>query len=543
MNSNFPSPLANRRWLTVIGIALLAVGQSVATGIVAFSTRDIFATLSLETSTASVFAVTSLVLAGITIAVLRVLERTLSEGLGQDFAALVRRKLYQHFSRLSANEILQRRKGSIALRFVGDLSALRQWLSLGVARIVSTAIILPGSVTALWMLNSKFALAVSIPLIITIVITPPLATRLDPFYRRLRSKRACLAADMSERVANAPELSLLGREQTELGRLSKRSIDLKSIAQRTKFASASLRALPEIGLSLAGALLLLTAMLDNLGTANTAAALAVLGIIAQPVREIANISDRRRAWKVAKAKCKNILDLPLIHTGKCIISEEYPISLKFNNVSHKSFKNINFDIKANCSIAISAGHGEGKSTLLKLAAGLEKPDHGQIEINHQPLSQLSTVCRSGSIMFVNADSPILSGSLRRALTMGVTPRPDDKQILDICHQIGLEQVVYRLQGLNGRVSENGRNLSNGERQRLLLARAFFTHNKLLLIDDVDIGLNQSIRQLISRLLDKSNTTVLLCTNDRQLLSAVDRIVTIKNGTIISQNKLALTGSG
>ena len=539
MNSNFPLALANYRWLTVIMIALMAVGQSLATGVAAFSTRDIFAALSPDTANTPIAAVASLVLAGVIIAMLRVLERTTSEGLGQDFAASVRTKLYRHFSRLPANEIQKRRKGSIALRFVGDLSALRTWLSLGIARIVSTAIILPGSIAAMWLLNPKLAIAVSVPLMLTIVIIPILAKRLEPFYQRLRSKRARLAADMSERVASAPELCLLGREQLELTRLNKRSIDLKATAKSAKFASSSLRALPDIGLSFAGALLLLTAMLNNLAAAETAAAMAVLGIIAQPVREIANISDRRRAWNVARAKCEKILDLPPIKTGKQVIKIDHPVSLKFDNVTHKSFNNLNLEIKAGCSIAISGDHGQGKTTLLKLAAGLEKTEQGQIEINGKPLSQLSTVCRSRSIMQVGADSPILSSSLRRALTMGVKPRPDDEQILDVCHQLGLEQVVDRLGGLDAKISENGRNVSKGERQRVLLARAFFAQNKLLLIDDVDLILNPSVRQIIINLLNNTNATLLLCTNDAQLLGKVERVLSIKDGEIWDDSDLSL----
>ncbi len=75
------------------------------------------------------------------------------------------------------------------------------------------------------------------------------------------------------------------------------------------------------------------------------------------------------------------------------------------------------------------------------------------------------------LAYVGPRSPILAGGLRRAFGLGLTPRPTDERLLTVGRDFGLGRTIARLGGLDGRVAENGRDLSSGERSRLLLARA------------------------------------------------------------------------
>eukprot|EP01041_Mallomonas_annulata_P037868 gene37868-61258_t len=132
------------------------------------------------------------------------------------------------------------------------------------------------------------------------------------------------------------------------------------------------------------------------------------------------------------------------------------------------------------------------------------------KVHHAPPSRgdHAQARRQIQICFVNTQSPVLSGSLRRALTLGARTRPSDERIEAVASGFGLQAVLDRLGGLDGRVAESGNNLSRSERCRLLLARAALSDADLVLVDDLDELVDEaSAKALQAWLLGTSATVV------------------------------------
>jgi len=531
--SKLPKIFGDGRAAGIGLVAALAVGQAVAVGAAAFATRDVFAAFNIPGADLPVGALALIIASGVAIAVLRVGERQAGESVGQAYAASVRKTLFCHLTRMPASAVSQRRSGGLALRFVGDLTAVRSWVSMGVARIISTAIVLPGALIALIILDPALAMAAALPLTFSLGVMALLAPRLKPLHRRLRGRRARLAADMIERIPVAPELRLLGRDQQETQRLDKSARSLRDAAVARARASAVLKSVPEIGASAAGVALLATAFVSGARAAEAAGALATLSILTLTLRDLAGIWDRRHAWEVARDKCRAILESPVLADVPKTASDDSvgPASVRFENVCSGALYDVIAEAAPGQKIAIVGPNGAGKSTFLLLAAGLEHPTAGQVSIDDADIRSLSHLQRQQCIVFVGSRSPVLQGSLRRSLTLGIKPRPDDDTIEKVARSFGLDRVIERLGGLNGRVSECGRNLSSGEVRRVHLVRASLANPRLLLLDEPDDALDGQGRDYLDRLFKNTTATTLVVTHDPSLARKADAIWLVADGMV------------
>lgn len=558
--SRLPRISGEGRGRSILCVAVLALGQASAAGVAAFATRDVFAAFREAGSSLPWLALSLILLAGLWIALFRVGERLVAERVGQDYAASLRLRLFSHLSKMSARDVSKRRKGALAMRFVGDLSAVRGWVSLGIARLISASIILPVAAAVLFVLNADLALAAAVPVVLGLLAMALVGPRLGPAHKRLRARRARLAADMSERVPHAPELRLLGRSAIEIAHLQRRTEKLIVSALERARGAALLRAVPDAVSGLAAAAVLWMALHTGAAGAEAAGTLAAVGLMIQPMRDLAGVWDRHRAWIAARDKCEVMLSSPKIDRPRQVSRQargrdpERPLAalptpgpqdLLFKEVSAGVLHRVDIIAKAGQKIAIVGGNGAGKSTLLGLAAGLEQPEEGSVKLGERTPTSLRAAERRKLLSLVGRHSPILAGSLRRALTMGVADRPDDAAILAQAKAFGLDDAIERLGGLDGRVAEAGRNLSAGEARRLLLVRAALSRSSLMLLDEPDDVLDTEGPELVEQLVRMSDATTLTITHSLAVARRMDQLWFVENGRILEAGPVAalLEGDG
>lgn len=517
--SQFPNILDEGRHAQIVAVSIAGVGEAAIIGFAAFAMRDIFAALH-SAEDLLVAPLTVLSLAGIFVAMLRVFGRTQAERLGQSFAISLRRRLFRHYLNRSRSEILQRRTGALELRFVGDLSALRGWVSLGLTRVVSASVVLPGAAIALSLLNPALALAAPIPIMTAIAAMVLLANFIEPMHRKLRSKRARIAVSMMERVGIAPELDLMGRTSKEVKALNAHGERLSEIAIERRRAVSSLQMIPEIGAGFAAVAILWTASVYKAPAAEAAAALAVLGILTSPLRDLAGVWDRFCAWRIARAKCEAV-----IYTSEnqnSLTDRSGPVAIEFEQVRFRGAC-IACSIAAGETVLVSVETGAGKSTFLALAAGLEMPVSGKIRYGDH--------CKLPRSLSISANAPVLQGSLRRALTLGAHHRTEDRVIEDVARRFGFGPTLERLGGLSGRIGEGARTLSEGEKLRLHMIRAYLTKPNLVLVDAPLITTTDALCKALEGLICELSATTLIASVNMAPFDFIDRHLHISGGTV------------
>jgi len=404
---------------------------------------------------------------------------------------------------------------------------VRGWISRGITRMISTAILLPGVAGVMFMLDWRIGLAVSLPVAVGLVVLGVPGRRVGPLHERLRSRRARLSADMTERISHAPELRLMGRMDRERDRLARRTEGLVDVALAKARVTGILRAIPDAVAGVAAAAVLLVAHLDDIPLAVAAGGLAGAGLMMRPLRDLGGVWDRYRGWCAAREKAERLLARPTLavrpESGARGKPERRP-SLTFRNVGHRVLRDFSAEVAWGTKVAILGPSGSGKSTLMSLAAGLEAPAAGEITLGGVPVTGLDPRTRAGRVAFISAHTPILAGSLRRALTMGLRPRPTDDEITGVAERWGLAPVMERIGGLDGRVAEGGRNLSCGEAWRMLLVRAVLSRASLVLIDGPERLLDEAGREILLECIRAMPATVMVATDDPGFAAEFDRTI-------------------
>jgi len=205
-------------------------------------------------------------------------------------------------------------------------------------------------------------------------------------------------------------------------------------------------------------------------------------------------------------------------------------------------KGISFDISRGEFVAVMGASGSGKSTLLGLVAGLDTPTSGSIRIEGEEISRLSedalAVLRGRKIGFVFQSYQLIptltaeENVLLPAELAGEDPASAQQRARDLLRAVGLEE----------RLGHYPVQLSGGEQQRVALARAFIRKPPLLLADEptgnLDSVNGQHVLELLLELNRREGATLVLVTHDRELASHATRIITLRDGQILSDERRA-----
>ena len=197
-------------------------------------------------------------------------------------------------------------------------------------------------------------------------------------------------------------------------------------------------------------------------------------------------------------------------------------------------KGINFSINQNERLAIVGKSGSGKTSLLMLMAGLEKPTLGSIKFQNQ---ELTTYSEDQLTDFRKKNIGIVFQSFY--LIPSYTALENVALSLEINFQknalIQAEEILTDL-GLKDRLQHFPSQLSGGEQQRVAIARAIINKPELILADEPTGNLDEENSQVIADLLfsvsQKYQKSLCLVTHDLELAKKCDRLMKIDNGTIV-----------
>lgn len=194
-------------------------------------------------------------------------------------------------------------------------------------------------------------------------------------------------------------------------------------------------------------------------------------------------------------------------------------------------EHLNFTIEKGETIAFVGASGAGKTTILNMVIGFQKPTAGKILIDGQDITNIHLPSYRSHIAVVPQNSILFTGSIRENITYGLD-QISEEELIHIIKEANLEDLIASLpQGIDTKIMEHGGNLSGGQRQRISIARAFVRHPKILILDEATSALDSvseaKIQEAIGHLV-----------KDRTTLIVAHRLSTIRNA-----DKIAVIGNG
>jgi ATP-binding cassette, subfamily B, bacterial len=440
-------------------------------------------------------------------------ERVDSERLGQEYARDIRLSLFDYLSRLSARKLQQRRQGGLVLRFVGDMTALRHWASRGVSRIWVATMMSIGVMCGLFYLNAWFGIIVLITISLGGTATWYFGEVLEQRVRNSRSRQGQLAANINEKLSRLPVIQAFGQRHNESKKISRQSQKLlDSMMARARVAGLILGIAAFTASSASFGIILLGIGMGNISRGTILAGVTLMSLLVTPIHQLGLIAELWRSAKLARQKLNEVFQLgsPIINADQAMVLRKGKGKIVFDKVAVKGALSAFSAIALSGQrVVITGQHGSGKSTLLGLVMRLIEPDHGRVLIDNSDISQCTLGSLRRAVAMVSADLPLLRGSLRMNLSYR-KPDANDAELWNILSLCNAVELVEKLPGgLDTVLSESANNFSQGERRRLMMARALLGKPRILLIDDVDVYLESGSNDWLLSLLNNYVGTILM----------------------------------
>ena len=199
---------------------------------------------------------------------------------------------------------------------------------------------------------------------------------------------------------------------------------------------------------------------------------------------------------------------------------------------------LNLTVPEGRRVAIVGPSGAGKSTVLQLVERFYDVDGGAVRVFGKDIRDYSREDLRHCLGYVEQDSPVLSGTLRQNLTLGI-PDVDDSSCLQALAMVKLDYLASRSpKGLDAVVGESGAALSGGERQRLAIARSLLSGRKILLFDEATANLDSHNERQIGDVLTnlRGNHTVLVVAHRLSTIMDADLIHVLEHGRLVASGQ-------
>ncbi len=187
-----------------------------------------------------------------------------------------------------------------------------------------------------------------------------------------------------------------------------------------------------------------------------------------------------------------------------------------------ALQGVDFSVRKNELFGIFGASGTGKTTLIRLLAGMHAPEQGRVLVDGTPVGAFDGASYRRKIGVLPQHPLLFPGTIRENLTYGLDG-VDDARLREVCRLCRIDEHVARLEkGYDTEVGEFGVKLSGGQKQRLALARALLRDPDLLILDEPDNNLGVELAAELVRDVRARPMTVILITHNERLMALVDR---------------------
>jgi ATP-binding cassette, subfamily B, bacterial len=458
----------------------------------------------------------------------------------------VRATLFRHLQTLSLGFHNRARGGDLVVRTISDIGLMQEVVVTALLPLLGNLLILIGMLAVMLWLDASLALIALLPLPLLGVLTWRRGRRIREAARRTRKREGALAATAAESmtaIKTIQSLALGGRFADDFA--GHNSAGLKD-GVRAKRLAAGLERGVDVLLALSTALVLWFGahrVLDgHLSPGELLVFLAYLGTAFRPVRDLAKYTARLAKASAAAERVLEILEQePEVRDRPgAVMAPPLRGEIRFEQVSFgyapgtPLFASLDLSIAAGAQVAIVGPSGGGKSTLTHLILRLYDPAAGRLLIDGHDLRDLQLDSLRGQIGVVLQDSLLFATSVRENIALGAEGL-SEAEIEAAARLANAHDFIQALpQGYDTPVGERGATLSNGQRQRLAIARAAVRPRPILILDEPTTGLDRENERLVLEALERlsAGRTTLHITHRLEAARRADRILFVADGRIL-----------
>lgn len=447
-----------------------------------------------------------------------------------------RRQAYEKVMRSTWKGRERFHSGDTINRLEDDIRLVTDFLCSNVPDCIATIVRLLAATVYLFLLQPKLAWILVLIMPVAIVGSRLFFRKMRSLTNDIRAVDSTIQGHMQETVQHRVVVKTLGSTDRVVGRLEGLQSEAKSLTvTRLNYSSIS-RAFMNAGFLGGYALAFLWGAFGlKDGTVSYGMMVAFLQLVGQVQRPVTEITHHIPAFIKALSSQERLLDIceqPQEDEGDPLVLEGAPgvkgTGLKFAYEGQEKpvFSDLDFDFAPGTMTAIMGHTGAGKSTLIRVIMALLSPTEGKVELYDSDRTVATCPNTRCNFMYVPQGNSLMSGNIRQNLLLAA-PDATEEEMRDALRTAVAEFVLDLPQGLDTPCSEIGAGLSEGQAQRIAIARALLRPGGILVLDEATSALDaETEEELLKRLAARYHgTKTILCITHRSAATAyADKIL-------------------
>ena len=475
-------------------------------------------------------------------------QNRLMVGIAQKTSSDIRKDLYEKMQHLPLKYYDTHSSGDLMSRLTNDIDNINMTLSQSITQLISGVINIIGMLIAMLMLSPQLTIIGLLTIPITIMGTRTIMKYTQPLFIKKQGDLGNLNVYIEEMVSGQKAVLLFGQEENV-----KKEFDNinKSITKSAILADAIsgcmgpinnfINNLTYLVLAVCGGVFILKGMDISVGIVFTI--ILYMRNFNQPINQILNISNTLQGALAGAERVFEVMDEnPEMDKDNSVVVDNLQGEVKLEKVEFsynndkKILNNINLTAHKGQTIAIVGPTGSGKTTIINLLNKFYTIDSGRISIDGKNIDDITMESLRKSVSVVLQDTYLFSVSVRENLRYG-NLNATDEEIEKAAKLANAHHFIMQLEdGYDTVLSDNGGNLSQGQRQLLSIARAILSNSSILILDEatssIDTRTEVAIQEAMVNLM-KGKTTFIIAHRLSTIRNA-DKILALKDGEIIER---------
>ena len=473
---------------------------------------------------------------------LRYLEQMSGHYIAFKLLALLRDKVFSSLRRLAFVKLQDKQAGQLVSLVTNDIELLEVFYAHTIAPIMiafftSAILLLVFGHLSGWFVLVALAAYLTVGVILPI-ITTKLAREDGRRYRELVGEMNDFFLDS---VRGMKEIQLFGYAKQRLDEIQQRSQKIDTAFERIKDQEAKVRVYTEVAVSAFNIIMLFTGLilfsLDKIDFSAFLIGVILLMSSYGPVIALSNLSSNLLQTLASGERVLSLLaeepELKDVESAVDLkdVSRIDVESVSFAYGEEQILSDVSLSVKKGEILGIHGRSGSGKSTLLKLLMRFYDPKSGSIKINGESLPNINTRSLRDNMAYITQQTYIFNETIEENIRLA---RRDAtlEEIMEAAKKASIHDFILSLpEGYQTKMTELGGNLSDGEKQRIGIARAFLHNAPIILLDEPTSNLDSLNEAMIlkSLLNVKAEKLIILVSHRQSTMAICDQVIGIENG--------------
>ena len=462
----------------------------------------------------------------------------------------IRNDAFVHIQKLPLSYLDAHPQGDIVSRVIADVDTFADGLLMGFTQLFTGVMTILG--TLLFMVRIHWGIALVVVCItpLSLLVANFIAKRTYSMFRLQTVTRGEQTGLIDETIGNIKVVRAFGHEASSMeqfdeinGRLQKASLRAIFFSSLVNPSTRFVNSLVYAGVGLTGALL---AMAGGISVGSLTTFLNYANQYTKPFNEISGVVTELQNALACAGRVFELIEAPERtpepenpERPQTIQGAVEIHDLKFSYVPEKPLiDNFNLSVKPGQRIAIVGPTGCGKTTFINLLMRFYDPQSGEILLDGVNTRHMRRDDLRHCVGMVLQDTWLKAGTIRENIAMG-RPEATEEEIVEAAKQAHAHSFIRRLpQGYDTEISENGGNLSQGQKQLLCIARVMLCLPPMLFLDEATSSIDTRTEVRIQKAFDTmmQGRTSFIVAHRLSTIQGADRILVMKDGHIIEQGR-------